>query len=502
MEEIKIITKSKIVCTLGPASNTAEQIKALADRGMDVARINFSHGSIDEKIEVFDIIRKIDPSLAIMCDIQGPKIRIGEIEGNGVSLAVDQPFTLTTEEIIGNNERATISYAELPGEAKPGDLIFINDGLISLQVEEVADPEIKCKVLVGGTISSKKGVNLPNTEISMRVPTPKDVEDLKTIARLDPEYVAISFVCDENDVNNIRDILKEFGNENIKLISKIERPFALQNLDSIIDASDGIMVARGDLGVEIPFEQVIPAQKLMIKKANRAGKPVIVATQMLESMINSPVPTRAEVSDVYNAIADGADAVMLSAETAAGQYPNNAVETLERIIKISETKIPTRNPDDFDSGDGSNEAIVGRTVYYASKQFSDLVKATTANDDEMKEALRHYKSMVLTRSGYSARMVSKFRPMIPIIAITGSKRTARELRLVWGVESVLVGGRIDSDVDTFKKIHEGVGEAISQQWLGEDDKLVICGNLNYLEARTNMVCFFTVRQILDSMLIP
>ena len=486
MGSLKSITKSKIVCTLGPASFSEEMIKALSDRGMDVARLNFSHGTIEEKEQVFNTIREVDPTLAIMADIQGPKIRLGKIEGDGVRLNVDQHVVVTSEDIVGNQERFTITYDLLPQEAQSGDCIFINDGLVRLEVESIDGNDITCIVRAGGMISSKKGVNLPSTKLSIRVPTPKDVDDLKFIARIDPEYLSVSFVEEASDIEHVRQILEENGNTSIKIIAKIERPNGLKNFDEILAISDGIMVARGDLGVEVPFEQLIPAQKMMVRKANIAGKLVIVATQMLESMTNSPMPTRAEVSDVYNAIADGADAVMLSEETAAGNYPKEAVETMERIIRVSETHIPVRNPDDFDSKEANNSEIIGHLVYNAGKGFI----ATG-------QGLARIKILVLTHSGLSARMVSKYRPNFPILAVTSSQRTARELRSVWGVESLTIP-EIDDDPDTFHKIQKSTSAAMEQGFIDENDTLIIAGNISYLPAKTNMLSIFTVKDILDS----
>ncbi len=495
MTAMKSITKSKIVCTLGPASSNAEMIKDLEARGMDVARLNFSHGTLQEKEALFNLVRKVAPTLAIMADIQGPKIRLGTIEGDGVMLSMGQKVTVTTLDIVGGKEKFTINLKNLPNEVKSGDAIFINDGLVRLQVDKALNStDISCTVKVGGAISSKKGVNLPHTELSVRVPTPKDVEDLKLIARLDPEYLAISFVQDASDMKKIREILKESGNGNVKLIAKIERPIALKNIDEILAASDGFMVARGDLGVEIPFEKLIPAQKMMIKKANISGKPVIVATQMLESMINAPVPTRAEVSDVYNAVEDGADAVMLSAETAAGKFPRQAVEAMERVIKTSEDHIPPRDPDNYDSGEANLSEIIGHLVHATGKEFRDMFLQGNDNDNE----IPNVKILVLTHSGLSARMVSKYRPVIPIIAATSSERSAREMRLIWGVAPLLIPG-IDEETNSFHKIQKSTCTAIDAGFIDEGDTLVIAGNMNYIPAKTNMLVIFKVKDIIESM---
>ncbi|MBD3187195.1 pyruvate kinase [Candidatus Bathyarchaeota archaeon] len=488
--EKKLFTKSKIVCTLGPASEEPDRIKKLSDLGMDVARLNFSHGSIEYKKKLFNRIRQVDPNLAILCDIQGPKIRIGFIRDNGAVLYTGDSVTITTEDIEGDGRRFSISHKQLPQETEPGHFIFINDGIVCLKVKEIEGTEIRCKVLSGGFISSKKGVNLPDTKISIRVPTEKDKDDLSVIAKLEPEFVAISFVQDAMDVLNVKEVLAQSGNSDIKLISKIERPVALENFDEILGLSDGIMVARGDLGVEVPFEKIIPAQKEMIYKANKSGKPIIVATQMLESMVNTPIPTRAEVSDVFNAIEDGADAVMLSAETAAGKFPMKCVDTMEKIIKVSEDNIPPRNPNDFDSNEETIAEIIGHLVHNTCTEFKDM---------EMDGiSMKNSKILCLTRSGLSARMVSKYRPALPIIAVTMEHQVARELRLVWGVEAVVIPG-IHLEKNPFIKIQKSTNFCIEKGYVTPDEQLVCVGNMEYLPARTNMVSIFKVQDILDSL---
>ncbi|UCH89334.1 MAG: pyruvate kinase [Thermoplasmata archaeon] len=476
------ITKSKIICTLGPSSNTKEMIEKLAKIGMDCARINFSHGSPEMKIDLFNEIRNADEKLAILCDIQGPKIRIGRIKEGGANLRLGEKITVTTEDIEGDENRITISYGELPKEIKVGELIFINDGIVCLRSEDVQGNEIECSILSGGFISSRKGVNLPSTEISLKVPTDKDKEDLKVIAGIDPEYVAVSFVSEAGDVNMVRKILEDNGNDKIKLISKIERPVALEHFDAILKASDGIMVARGDLGVELPPEQVLPVQKEMIRKCNTVGKPIIVATQMLESMVKSPIPTRAEVSDVFNAIEDGADAVMLSAETASGDFPNEAVTIMERIIRVSESLIPARNPDDYDSDEETIAEIIGHLVFSACKEFKDM-------------NYEKGKIICMTQSGYSAKMISKYRPPLPIFAVTSNERTSRELRMVWGVEPVLVE-RLDDAGKTIARIKVAVEECLEKEYIDRDEKVIISGNFFNFPSKTNMVSIFTADDVM------
>jgi pyruvate kinase len=489
--------KSKIVCTLGPASSTAEQIKALAERGMDVCRINFSYGKIVDNKALFRRIREVDPTLAIICDIQGPKVRVGEIEGHGVMIDTNQDIILTTAEIVGNGKRVPVSLKTLPAEVKQGDRIFLNDGLVALNVQGVLGNEISCKVTTGGFISSSKGVNFPGIELAGRVPTAKDIEDLREIATLDPEYVAVSFVKDASDMIKIRDILADVGNGRIKLIAKIERPSALKNFDAILEASDGILVGRGSLGVEVPFEQLIPEQKRIVKKSNRAGKPVIVATQMLESMVSAPVPTRAEVSDVFNAIEDGADAVMLSSETASGKYPLQAVEAMGRIIRVSGDYIPQRNPDEYDTRPVEKTEIIGHLVFDACKELAQSYYPD-ASPDEIHDKMRNVKILTFTHTGLTARMVSKYRPFLPIIAFTPEERTARELRLVWGVEAVLMPG-VDPDAIMSRRLVAAVQSLADKGLVDETDTFVITGNLDYALAKTNLVSIFTAREVFDMM---
>ncbi len=487
--------KSKIVCTLGPACSTSEQIKALAERGMDVCRINFSYGTTDDNKTLFHRVREVDPTLAIICDIQGPRIRIGDVGADVVMLDTGQDFTLTTEVVKGNSKRASVSRKALPGEVKPGDRVFLNDGLVALKVQGVSGSEILCKVVTGGPISSNKGVNLPGVELAERVPTKKDVEDLKEMAALDPEYVSISFVKDASDMIKTRDILVDAGNGRIKLIAKIEIPGALKNFDAILEASDGIMVARGSLGVEVPFEQLIPEQKWIVKKSNRAGKPVIVATQMLESMVSAPVPTRAEVSDVFNAIEDGADAVMLSSETASGKYPLNAVEAMSRIIQVSADYIPSRNPDEYDTRPVEKTEMIGHLVFDACKEMVQSC-CPGASPEDVHDKMRNVKILTFTHTGLTARMVSKYRPFLPIIALTPEQRTARELRLVWGVETLFMPD-FDPDASMRKRLVAAVEALADKGVVDEDDTFIITGNLDYALAKTNLVSIFTAREVLE-----
>lgn len=420
------LVKSKIVTTLGPVSSSEEMLKKLRDQGVDVFRINMSHASKEGKEvkELFNRIRKVTPELAILIDIQGPKIRIGQMESE-VILKHGDTFKLYEKSIVGNKEQACISYKGFLKDIQIGNAIFINDGLVRLKVisKNMDDGYLQTEVIAGGPISSRKGVNIPSGSLSTKNPTDKDIHDLKLISKLKPEYLAASFIANASEVKTIRSMLDNAGAPKVKIISKIERPIALDNFDEILEVSDGIMVARGDLGVEIPAEEVPIRQKEMIMKCNRASKPVIVATQMLESMTYNPVPTRAEVNDVFNAVYDRSDAVMLSGETSVGKFPLEAVKYMDKIISKAEKFIPSINPNMVDSKDPEMYEAMGHAIYLLAENFKDM----------------NYRGKIVmfTRGGKSARKTAKYRPVFPILAITHNEITARQLNLVWGVQPYL-----------------------------------------------------------------
>jgi pyruvate kinase len=395
--------------------------------GMDIVRLNFSHGAHEDHKKLFDSIRalsaKYDHQLSIICDIQGPKIRTGKMDAP-FSVKKGDRIDVTPEAVTGNKDLIQIKYEHMLTDLHPGDTIFINDGIIKLVVEKKNEKSLTCVVEAGGMISNHKGCNIPSGTLSVNVVTPKDKEDLKFIASLNPEWVAASFIGNAEDVHKVRAVLKEFGNESIKIISKIERPSALKNLDEIIEVTDAVMVARGDLGVEIDTWDVPIAQKEMCRKCNIAGKPVIVATQMLESMTEQPRPTRAEANDVFNAVLDGADAVMLSGETSVGKYPIEAVRIMDKIVETAEKKMPVRNPKDWVS---KHIALTESIALGAQDIIQNFHKIGWTG-----------KVIVITGppSAYVGRMVSKFRGPLSIISITDDLRTALELNLVWGVRSV------------------------------------------------------------------
>ncbi len=478
----------KIVSTLGPASSSKEMLKKLINVGVDIFRLNFSHGTHDEKKELAARIREVSEltkHTGILADIQGPKIRVGQFkEDQAYSLGIGQNVKVFEKEIEGDQEQFSIPLPGFLKSIRLGDVFFVNDGIIKIKVIKKEQDHIVGEVLAGGLISNRKGVNIPSGELSQKVPTEKDVKDLEFIAKIDPEYVAISFVAGGDDVLHVKRILENYGNSNIKLISKIERPIALTNFDEILEVSDGIMVARGDLGVEIDPDKVPLWQKEMIYKSNREGKPIIVATQMLESMVTNPIPTRAEASDVYNAVMDGTDAVMLSAETAVGKYPINAVQYMNQISKTATENMPKRIPDKYDSDRLTHTQTLGHAIHALAK--------------EMQELNFRGKILVVSRKGFGARMIAKYRPPLPIIAMTPFKRTARELSLVWGVHPVHIDNVDFFNMDAEEIIEQSVKLAVDYKLLDENEHVVILLVSRKFERRGNLVGLYYVGEILES----
>ena len=459
-------------------------LKKLIDAGVDIFRLNFSHGTYDEKRELVKRIRGIDEYVGILADIQGPKIRVGIFKDeNAYSLNIGQEVKVFEKEIEGDQDQFSIPLKGFLKSVRIGDVFFVNDGIIKIKVKSKTEEYIVGEVLAGGIISNKKGVNIPSGVLQQRVPTDKDVKDLELIAELDPEYVAISFVSDSSDILQVKRILENYGNDNIKLISKIERPIALDNFDAILEVSDGIMVARGDLGVEIDPDKVPLVQKDMIYKCNKEGKPVIVATQMLESMINAPIPTRAEASDVFNAVFDGSDAVMLSGETAVGKFPINAVQYMNQIAKTATENMPRRIPDEFDSDRLTHTQTLGHAIHALAA--------------EMQELNFRGKILVITRQGYGARMIAKYRPPLPIVAITPLKRTARELGLVWGVQPVHIENIDFFHLDAEEIIEQSVKRVVDINLLDENEHVIILLVSRKFERRGNLVGLYYVGEILE-----
>lgn len=446
--------RTKIVCTLGPASDKEETLRDLINNGLNVCRFNFSHGTHEEHKVRMDLVKKVRTdlaqSIAILLDTKGPEIRTGDFDLPEVLLEEGQKFTITMDEVLGNKEKCTVTYKHLSKDVVSGDTILIDDGLIGLRVDEVKGDEILCTVQNSGVVKNHKGVNVPGVKINLPALTDKDISDIEFGIAQGIDYIAASFVRKASDVLAIKEVLENNNAKHIQIISKIENQEGVDNIDSILNVSDGIMVARGDLGVEIPTEEIPIAQKMMIKKCNEVGKPVITATQMLDSMIRNPRPTRAEVTDVANAIYDGTDAIMLSGETAAGKYPAEAVKTMATIAKRTEKTI------DY------NQLLKKRKI--ADITVTNAIShatCTTATD------LNASSIITFTSSGHTARMVSKFRPQCPIIATTEDEGVMRLLALTWGVYPVKtsnVGSTdeiIDKSIDAVKKInHLNVGDLV------------------------------------------
>ena len=417
--------KTKIVCTMGPNTNSIEMMKKLVENGMDVARFNFSHGDHEEQKMRMDLLKEVRKELkvpvAILLDTKGPEIRTGELKDHKkVTLKENQTFVLTTSEVEGDNERVSITYKGLPQDVTAGGQILIDDGLICLEVQETTGTEIVCRVINGGELGEKKGINVPNVSIKLPNLTEKDKSDLLFGIEQGIDFVAASFIRNAEAIYEIKDLLRENGGEGIDVIAKIENAEGVENIDSIIDAADGVMVARGDLGVEIPASDVPHVQKIIIEKCNHKYKPVITATQMLDSMIRNPRPTRAEVSDVANAIYDGTDAVMLSGETAQGKYPVEAVQMMAKIAESSEQFLK------FDMY-RDTKALLGKQNVSSAVGFAAVT---------MVERLNASCIVTPTMSGQTARVISNLRPSVPIYGVTPNERTRRKMQLYWGVKPI------------------------------------------------------------------
>lgn len=421
--------KTKIVCTIGPASEKRDILQALILNGMNVARLNFSHGSHEGHLRKIKMIRKLsaefDRPVAILLDLAGPKIRIGTIPDPGIVLTPGRKFILTSRPVEGSMEAVSLTYKNLPKEVKTGDRLLLADGLMELFVESASETDIACKVVTGGLLTSHKGINLPTGTIRTSSLTEKDRGDLLFGLENDVDFVALSFVKTADDIQAVKNIIAGKGKDT-PVIAKIEKHEALENIDAIMDISDGIMVARGDLGVEIPLEEVPLIQKRLIAKANAAGKPVITATQMLRSMVSSPRPTRAEAADVANAVLDGTDAVMLSEETATGEYPAEAVSYMSRLVSAAESGFPFK---EFLAMVPKKD--VSESVAHAS--------CILANHLEAKVIVAH------TKSGQTARYISRFRPRQPIVALSPDMKTVRRLALSWGCHPRLIGPLQNTD---------------------------------------------------------
>ena len=458
--------RAKIVATLGPATSSYEAIRAIIEAGVDVARMNLSHGSYDVHEGVYANVRKAADDLgkpvAVMVDLQGPKIRLGKFEAGPYDLREGDTFTITTDEIVGNQEISGTTFKGLPQDVKPGDPLLIDDGKVGLRVVSVDGPRVVTEVTVPGAVSNNKGINLPGVAVNVPALSEKDEADLRWGLRLGADYIALSFVRNAKDIDRVHEIMAEEGRK-IPVIAKIEKPQAVDALEEIIDAFDAIMVARGDLGVELPLEQVPIVQKRAIELARRMAKPVIVATQVLESMISSPRPTRAEASDCANAILDGADAVMLSGETSVGEFPTITVQTMARIIESTEEHGLDRVPPL-----GTKPRTQGGAITLAAADVAEFVDAKFV--------------CIFTESGDTARRMSRLRHAIPMRAFTTDPAIQRRMALVWGVQSSLVDYVTYTD-EYFRQVDDVlVGEGIATY--GEK-VVVISGSPPGLPGTTN-----------------
>ncbi len=474
--------KTKIVATIGPASESEDKLRELFQSGLNVCRLNFSHGSHDEHQNRIDSIKKVreemDLPIAIMLDTKGPEIRLGDFKDGAIELLQDDIFTLTTRDIIGDRSIVSISYKGLPQDIEVGGRILIDDGLVELKILEVIDgTDIKCTAINNGTLKNHKGVNVPNININLPAVTDKDIEDIKFGIKNDIDFIAVSFVRTADDVNTIRRILEENGGQNIDIISKIESQQGVDNIDEILKVSDGIMVARGDLGVELETEEIPLIQKLLIKKCNLEGKAVITATQMLDSMMRNPRPTRAEVTDVANAILDGSSAIMLSGETAAGKYPIESVKMMYSIAKTTEESL------------NYHEILSAKSEIVQLSTTNAIGKATCTTAEDLDAAA----IITSTSSGYTSKAISKFRPKSPIIAVTTSDSVRRKLALEWGVYPIVANESNSTD----EVIDNSVNAAIDYGYVKQGDLVVITAGIPVgLSGTTNMIKVHTIGKVL------
>ena len=433
-----LFNKTKIIATVGPACNTHAKLKALVESGVNVFRLNFSHGTHDDHLKVINLVRRINSELgthvALLQDLQGPKIRMRDIENNGVEIKAGQKFTITTEKMVGNSVMASTTYTRLPKDVEPKDTILIDDGKIELMVTKIEEKKVHTKVIHGGMLRSKKGINLPDSNVSAPSLTKKDRDDLIFGLEHEVEWIALSFVRKAKDIVTLKKYIKDKGADS-KVVAKIEKPEAIENIDEIIEVTDALMVARGDLGVETNMEEVPMLQKMIVEKCNQQFRPVIIATQMMESMIENPRPTRAETNDIANAVLDGADTLMLSAETAAGKYPVESVRSMYKTIRSVE-----KNAD----------------IYY---RFHELDKDSTTfiSDTVVSSAARlcnynNSKAIIgMTVSGYTAYRLSGYRPKADIFIFTPNERLLNMLSLIWGVRGYYYDNMTSTD-QTFRDI--------------------------------------------------
>ena len=448
--------KTKIICTLGPAVDNEDMIRTLIRSGMDAARFNFSHGSHEEHLARLTLLKTVRDSMtrpvATILDTKGPEIRIRSFDTKSVTLEAGAPFTLTTQDIVGDRTRVSVSYPKLHTELTPGQEILIDDGLVAIRIDRIQGQDIHCTVENGGTLSANKSINIPGVHIQLPALTEKDVDDIRFGVENDFDYVAASFVRRAADVQAVRQVLHDCGGDDVKIIAKIENQEGVDNIDEILAAADGIMVARGDLGVEIPAAKVPILQKRMIRKGLQAGKPVITATQMLDSMMRNPRPTRAEVSDVANAVFDGTSCVMLSGETAGGKYPIEALTAMAGIVEEAESSIN----------------------YWRQFQKQRVVPASNINDAITHTCCLTAKDLdakailAATSSGRTAKMICRFRPACPVAALTMSEKVRRQLAICWGVIPFLTG-----EVNSTDRIFSLSAEVALKERLVENGDTVV-----------------------------
>ncbi len=451
--------KTKIVCTIGPASDTEEVIRGLCKAGMNVARLNFSHGTHEEQQRRIDLIKKVRSELkmpvAIMLDTKGPEYRIKTFENHKITLNDGDTFTFTTEDIVGNEKRVSVSYEKLPEELSVGDSILLNNGLLTFGVENICGTEIECKVIIGGELSDRKSMSFPGKVMKQQeYLSEQDKKDIAFGVKNEVDFIACSFVSEKNDLLAVHDYLRELGSADVELIAKIENQSGCDNIEEICEVCDGIMIARGDMGVEIPFKMLPAIQKKLITKCRLLGKRVITATEMLESMISNPRPTRAEISDVANAVYDDTSAIMLSGETAAGKYPIEAVKTMAEIAETTE-----------------NNIHYNKRFNNSSFEIRNSADAVSHSSCTMAIDLGAKAIVACSLSGMTARMVSRFRSPVPILGLTTDERTWRRLALSWGVIPAMCERFTSTDVLFYiaKKIAE------QELNLSEGDKIVITG---------------------------
>jgi pyruvate kinase len=460
--------RTKIVCTIGPASNSEATIHALIESGMSVARLNFSHGTHPDHADMIGKIRAASQQLkrpvAILQDLCGPKIRVGEVQPEGLRLASGRTLTLTTDISVAKDNCVSVSYGDLPNQVKTGDRILLADGMMELVVRKTTGKEIICEVITGGLLTSHKGINLPTSTLELPALTEKDHRDLLFGLEMDVDYVALSFVRAASDIHAIKRIIHRQSKQT-PVIAKFEKHEAIENVDAILVAADGVMVARGDLGVEIPLENVPNIQKMVVRKANALGKPVIIATQMLRSMVDAPRPTRAEANDVANAVLDGADAVMLSEETASGSYPVEAVKYMARIAASAETQYP-------------------HDKYLQTPPHQNIAEAVAYSACVLSKQIDAKAIVATTRSGSTAAQISRFRPARPIVALSPDQAAARRLSLYWGCTPCHL--EIFEDTDAMV---EGAGAAaLEEGYAHKGDNLVItAGRPIWEKGTTNLL---------------